>query len=271
MGRTTAARTLIKNRLAGVAGSRPGDGATLLIYHRVGGGSPDELDLATRDFTAQADLLAELPVGRVVTLDQAADRLERGSRTPGVVLTFDDGFADVHRHAWPVLRERGLPFTLYLASGHVGGAMRWEGSTARAAAAPALSWEQLAEMVGSGLCTVANHTRSHVRPALLSCAELDACNDQVEERLGVRPRHFAYPWGVPVAHMEPALRARFRTAATGLVGRNLPGTDPLRLHRVPVRRTDPIDFFRAKLAGALLPERAYAALVSAAKAVGARA
>ncbi len=149
--------------------------------------------------------------------------------------------------------------------------MRWEGSTAKGAPATGLSWEHLREMTASGLCTVANHTRSHVRPELLGTAELDACGDDVEEHLGTRPRHFAYTWGRPVPHLDAALRARFRTCATGLVGRNLPGYDPARFHRVPVRRTDPIDFFRAKLYGRLVPERAYARIVATAKAVGAGA
>ncbi|MFJ1757952.1 polysaccharide deacetylase family protein [Kitasatospora sp. NPDC088134] len=264
-------RTKVKQQLARAAGRVPGEGATVLIYHRVGGGTADELDLATADFTAQVDLLAELPPGRVVSLDAAADRLEAGLRTPSTVLTFDDGFADTYGTAWPLLKERGLPFTIYLASGLVGGPMRWEGSTAKGAPAQGLSWEQLREMSDSGLCTVANHTRTHARPELLSTAELDACGDDVEEHLGTRPRHFAYTWGRPVPHMDAALRARFRTSATGEVGRNLPGQDPVRFHRVPVRRTDPIDFFRAKLYGRLIPERAYARIVATAKAVGASA
>ncbi len=264
-------RTKVKQQLARAAGRVPGEGATLLIYHRVGGGTADELDLATADFTAQADLLAELPPGRVVPLDTAADRLDAGLRTPSTVLTFDDGFADTYETAWPLLRERGLPFTVYLASGLVGAPMRWEGSTAKGAPATGLGWEQLREMTASGLCTVANHTRSHVRPELLTTAELDACGDDVEEHLGTRPAHFAYTWGRPAPHLDAALRARFRTCATGQVGRNLPGYDPVRFHRVPVRRTDPIDFFRAKLYGRLVPERAYARIVATAKAVGAGA
>ena len=264
-------RSRIKRQLARVAASRPADGATLLIYHRVGGGSTDELDVSLTDFTAQMDVLATPPGRPVVPLDEAVDRLRRGDRTGSVVLTFDDGFADVFDHAWPVLKERSLPFTVYLASGLVGGEMRWEGSTAKATGARALSWAQLAEMTGHGLCTVANHTRSHARPELLSTAELDTCSDDIEEHLGSRPQHYAYTWGVPVPQLEPALRARFRSAATGEVGRNLPGFDPMRLRRVPVRRTDPLDFFRAKLTGRLLPERAYAHLVAAAKAAGARA
>jgi len=263
-GRRSVKRQLAR---ASLGLGRPADGATLLIYHRVGGGSPDERDVTTADFVQQLDAL---PPGTVVPLDTAADRLESGDGSPSVVLTFDDGFDDVYINAWPHLRERRLPFTIYLASGYVGGTMHWEGSTAKAAG-PALTWDQLGEMVASGLCTVGNHTRSHARPEALTETELDLCSEDVERHVRVRPRHFAYTWGVPVPEMEPALRARFRTAATGRLGRNRPGVDLLRLRRVPVRRTDPVEFFRVKLVGALGPERAYAGIVAVAKKVGARA
>jgi hypothetical protein len=70
--------------------------------------------------------------------------------------------------------------------------------------------------------------------------------------------------------MEAELRARFRSAATGLVGDIRPGVDPMRLRRVPVRGSDPIEFFRAKVEGNLWQERAYGAAVGLAKRVGAR-
>lgn len=261
-------RTGLKRGLARCAGQRPAPGATVLIYHRVGGGTQDELDLPADRFAAQLDAL---PAGSVVPLDTALDRLDGFDRTPSVVLTFDDGFADVYDNAWPLLRDRGLPFTLYLASGMVGGTMRWEGSTGTSAGAPALTWDQLAEMHGSGLMTIGNHTRSHARPEALTEDELDAASEDIDKNLGVRPDHFAYTWGVPVPGMEHELRCRFRSAATGTLGRNLPGTDPIRLNRVPVRRTDPTEFFRAKLTGNLGPERAYAKVVRLGKKAGARA
>lgn len=264
-------RTGVKHGLARCAGRRPAPGATVLIYHRIGGGTRDELDLPADRFARQLDVLGALPTGAVVSLDTALDRLDAADRTPSVVLTFDDGFADVHANAWPLLRDRGLPFTLYLASGMVGGTMHWEGSTGTSSGAPALTWDQLAEMQDSGLLTIGNHTRSHARPEALTEDELDAASDDIDKNLGVRPDHFAYTWGVPVPAMEHALRCRFRSAATGTLGRNLPGTDPIRLNRVPVRRTDPTAFFGAKLTGNLGPERAYAGVVRLGKKAGARA
>lgn len=263
--RRGGARARLKAGLAGVGRDVPAQGATLLIYHRVGGGSPDELDLPVPAFAGQ---LEQLEAHDVVALDTALDRLDSGDTRASVVLTFDDGFEDVHAHAWPLLRERGLPFTVYLASGYVSQPMVWEGSTAKGATGRGMSWAQLGELVDSGLCTIGNHTHRHVRPENLTEEEVDACTASVERHLGMTPRHFTYPWGVRVNEMEAALRERFRSASSGELGRNLPGTERVRLRRVPVRQSDPEAFFAAKLVGSLGPERAYAGIVRLAKSVG---
>lgn len=259
------ARRRLKHALAGAGRTTPASGASLLIYHRIGGGTSDELDLPMADFEAQLDRLASHDV---VSLDAALDRLDAGDTRPSVVLTFDDGFDDVHANAWPLLRERALPFTVYLASGFIGETMLWEGSTAKEHSGRGMTWQQLGELTESGLCTIGNHTHHHVRPEVLTEAELDACTEAIQHHLGITPQHFTYPWGIAVAAMEPHLRRRFRSASTAVLGRNLPGTDRMRLRRVPVRQSDPESFFAAKLTGALGPERAYAAAVRLGKAVG---
>ena len=259
------ARAQVKALLARAQNESSPEGATLLIYHRVGGGTHDELDVAAPSFARHLGMLADHDV---VSLDTAMDRLDAGDPTHGVVLTFDDGFEDVYRNAWPLLRDRALPFTVYLATAYMGSRMRWEGSTARGESGKGLSWAQLSEMVESGLCTVGNHTHTHARPEDLTDADLDLCTRHIQHNLGVTPAHFTYPWGIAVPALDPALRSRFRSASTGQIGRNQPGTDPMRLNRVPVRRTDPDSFFQAKLSGTLRPERAYAGLVRTAKALG---
>jgi len=264
----SAARTAVKRALSLAHSSMPAEGMTILTYHRVGGPAYDELDISRESFTEQLDVLT---AHRVLSIDAALDALDTVDRSPSVVLSFDDGFADVYDHAWPLLQERQLPFVLYLASAYVGGAMRWSGQTARDADALGLEWDQIREMVRSGLCTLGNHTHSHVPPQLSSVGELDRCNEMVQRHVGVRPQHFAYPWGVPVPVLSDALRTRFRSAATGRLGRNLPGTDRMLLARLPVRRSDPLSFFRAKLVGGLFTERAYGSIVSTAKRVGVHA
>ena len=253
---------------AGAVDRRPATGATILIYHRVGGGTEDELDTPTAQFAAQLDALVA-GSHDVVALDTALDRLAAGDPTPSVVLTFDDGFADVAERAHPLLAERQLPYTVYLTAGLVGGDMRWEGSDASSQGALALTWHQVEELVASGLCTIGNHTFDHSRPEATDESQLDRCSDVVVEALGEerRPRHFAWTWGIEAPALRVAIAERFRSAATGTLGRNQPGEDPLALRRVPVRRSDPLRFFEAKLRGGLLPERAYGRIVATAKAL----
>jgi hypothetical protein len=116
-------------------------------------------------------------------------------------------------------------------------------------------------MRASGLCTVANHTLTHATPTDVGVDDLDRCSDVIEAQLGERPLHFAWTWGVPVPALLPEVRARFRSAATGRIGRNGPNNDRHALRRVPVRASDPPAFFDAKLSGTLAAERAYSGLI----------
>ncbi len=45
---------------------------------------------------------------------------ERAAKRDICVITFDDGYRDVYRHAFPLLRDMGLPATIYVPSGFVG-------------------------------------------------------------------------------------------------------------------------------------------------------
>ena len=50
----------------------------------------------------------------VITLDEAAGRLQSGGGNRFVCFTFDDGYRDNLEYAYPMFKRRGLPFTLYV-------------------------------------------------------------------------------------------------------------------------------------------------------------
>jgi peptidoglycan/xylan/chitin deacetylase (PgdA/CDA1 family) len=58
---------------------------------------------------------------RPMRLTQAVATLEAGERLPAdaVVVTFDDGYDDNFRHAFPILRELGIPATFFVSTGHI--------------------------------------------------------------------------------------------------------------------------------------------------------
>lgn len=99
----------------------------ILVYHRVlPGNDPFAMSAVSCEaFARQMALLRSR--FHPIPLSEAADRLEAGDLRPGsVCVTFDDGYADNCRHAWPILREYGIPATIYLATGLIGtGTVSW--------------------------------------------------------------------------------------------------------------------------------------------------
>ena len=103
---SVAARVRRKNTLAILCYH----GISLLDEHEWEG----RLYMTPAEFRQRLDWLREWNAN-VLPLAEALDRLRSGSLPPrSVVLTFDDGFYDFYRHAWPLLREFGYPCTLYL-------------------------------------------------------------------------------------------------------------------------------------------------------------
>jgi len=227
---------------AGVATRRrPGD-VVILLYHRVGHGR-EEIEISRSALARQLSWLRQHD--RVLSLEQALT----GRSDGGVVLTFDDGYRDFHDEVIPMLREHGLPATLYLATGLVEGRAASNGR-------PRLSWDQLRDALSTGLVTVGAHTHSHKdlsRATESQCeAEMRRSKELIEDRLQVACRHFAYPFAVSSEAAERVARRMFASAAVDAWRTNRLGRMDLhRLGRTPVLSSDGWTFFRAKVAGRL--------------------
>ena len=99
---------------------------TVLIFHRV---RPARDPLFPRELDADAfrDRLSWLRAWcNVLPLDDAVDALARGTLPArAAAITFDDGYADNHDVALPILREMGLPATFFIATGFLDGGRMW--------------------------------------------------------------------------------------------------------------------------------------------------
>ena len=233
------------------------EGVVVLIYHRVGRRTSLEVDLPTALFDEQMAALAEL--GRVTTLDDALDWLclpapATSATKPPIVVTFDDGTSDLADIATPILERYAIPATLYVATEFIERDIRFP------ADGRALSWAALADMVTTGLITVGSHTHTH---ALLDRLDLDAAVREVEistrlieDHLGLRSCHFAYPKAVtPSLPVERLIRHHYRSAALAGTRPNRRGhTDVHRLSRSPVQVGDGMRWFERKLAGGMALE-----------------
>jgi peptidoglycan/xylan/chitin deacetylase (PgdA/CDA1 family) len=200
-----------------------GPAVAVLGWHRVDveGG---RLAVPPAVFTRQMDILGEnrkhVPV---VPLEQVSAVLAAGEfHARGVVLTFDDAWADNHANALGPLSRNNLPATLYAPS-HLLGQPGYMTRT------------QLLEMDAGGV-TIGAHSRTH--PDLRACGsrelecEVRGSKEDLEDLLGKPVTSFAYPTGLMDDRVVAAVAsAGFTSAVTSRPGWWRPTTAALRIPR----------------------------------------
>lgn len=124
------AQALYRTGVLGLlAASRLRGRAVVLMYHRVlepdaeaTAWSHPAIVVRRRTFERQITKLAAR--FRMLTLEEFEAFLERGSTAgdtrPGCLVTFDDGWIDTYRDAWPVLAARRVPAVVFLPTQFIG-------------------------------------------------------------------------------------------------------------------------------------------------------
>lgn len=126
---------------------------TVVTYHDIVQGKKGVwFDTTEQEFVAQLDRLLE-GKANFISLVGLEHRLVWGVEVPenSYLITFSDGYRGVYELAWPILRERGIPFVVFMHTGHVGSDK----------GRPKMTWDQLRELDRSGLCRVESQTVSH--------------------------------------------------------------------------------------------------------------
>ncbi len=171
---------------------------------------------------------AGLPILDLPTLLQAETR-------HGIALTFDDGMRSLYTHGLPVLRRHNAPAHLYLATASVGRSNRWPGQPEAAPDFDMLNWDEIEALHGAGI-RIESHTHNHPDMRALDadameqeCEQADAL---IEQRLGRRPRYFAYPYGYRNATACKVARRRYAGSVTTQLAVLRGGEDPAELPRL---------------------------------------
>ena len=203
----------------------------ILTYHSVDpSGSPISVDEAT--LHAHVEWLASGTV-RVLPLEQIA---EPGAPDDAVAITFDDAFANFADVAWPLLRARNLPVTLFVVSGHAGRTNAWGGrESAGIPTLPLMDWDALGRAASEGV-RLGAHTRTH--PDLRGASdaaladEIGGSADDIASRTGSRPATFAYPYGGVDDRAAKVAASAFRASVTTELRAMGPAERPERLPRL---------------------------------------
>ncbi len=103
-----------------------------------------------------------------------------------VLLTIDDGLLSFYNNAWPILKEKKIPFILFVSTREVGSYNY-------------MSWDQIIELHNSELVEIGNHSHSHeylvdesfevVKADIMKSIEI------FKNKLGRNSHFFSYPFG----------------------------------------------------------------------------
>lgn len=225
----------------------------ILSYHKID--TRFELgftQLEPRVFRRQVETLARLGYRSLGSADLLAPTTHDAPRT--VVFSFDDGYAGLAEHAFPVLADHGFTALVFVITDYVGAENRWDVQYGWRRFRH-LDWDELGHWQGRGI-EVHSHTATHALLTWVSDAEaaeeLGRSREAIHARLGSAPAGISYPFGSADARVRGLARDAGYTL--GFAGPNGNGAgDLLMLERWPVYGWDRFDLPLVLGVGALSP------------------
>jgi len=202
--------------------------AAILVYHRFGPTVADSMTTRTATFVAQLSRLRRagyniLPLTTVVAGLQGGLVLQPKT----VAITVDDGHRTVYTDLLPIIRRERLPVALFIYPSAISNAPY------------AMTWDQLREIVATGLVEVHSHTYWHPdfrierkrRPPSeyrqFVRDQLEKSRSVLNSKLGVDADYLAWPYGFHDSELDAAALSAGYHAAFILGGRHATSSDPV--------------------------------------------
>lgn len=201
------------------------EGVSVLMYHMIGNDKNNAAIMSAENLRWQMKYLKDNGY-HPITMQELHDYVKKGAPLPEkpVCITFDDGYADNYTIVYPLMKEYGFPWTLFVITGSVGAPNR-------------VTWNQLKEMADSQAVTISNHTVTHPKlhnlPPEEAKKEIVGAQQALKEHLGIDNHWIAYPYGDYDETVDAiAKEAGIELAVTTDSGRVHVGSYPYELKRV---------------------------------------
>lgn len=168
----------------------------VLQYHHVSETTPESTSLSPQLFEQHLDYLSENNF-RILNLEKVIQLLKSGKSLPekSVLITFDDGYRSIYETAFPILKKKGMPFTVFVNTQPI-----------KQQLAQFMDWRELRELI-ENKASIANHTQSH--PYLIRRlknesekqwsmrvrVEISDAQAELKKHLGTDIKALAYPYG----------------------------------------------------------------------------
>lgn len=189
----------------------------VLVYHVLNPTIPSSMTITPERFETQMKWLKDNGYN-VIPLKQLVNYLQgKNVVLPAnpIVITADDGWESDYTYMYPIARKYNIPITLFIYPGTISQGKH------------ALTWDQLKELMKTGLFDVQDHTFTHPnfkqeKKHMSSDAyekfvhrELFDSKKVLEEKLGVKIDYLAWPFGIYDSYLEQqAAKAGYTMAFT---------------------------------------------------------
>ncbi len=130
--------------------TQDGAQAVIFMYHRFGESRYPSTNITLAQFEEQLDFFEKNDFS-VLPLSEIVEALKQNTTLPNraIAITVDDAYLSVYTEAYPRLKAKGYPFTVFVATAVVD-----QGIPAY------MDWQQMEEMLRHG-ATFANHSQHH--------------------------------------------------------------------------------------------------------------
>ena len=112
--------------------------------------------------------------------------LRNGKNQRKILLTIDDGFSSFYQNAWPILKEKKIPFILFVSTREVGSFNY-------------MSWDQIREIDAEDFVEIGNHSHTHEylvdKSSELIKKDIEKSISIFNDELGKNTLFFSYPFG----------------------------------------------------------------------------
>ena len=160
-------------------------GILSIMYHRFDENKYPSTNIKLDDFKSHINLI-ENSEFEFISHGQFEDSIKKNNLSKKILLTIDDGFYSFYKNAWPILKEKKIPFIIFINTKTVG-------------SNGYMSWSQIKEISQFNFVHIGNHSHSHAYLVDKNDEEikkdLQTSIKIFKEKLNHETNFFAYPFG----------------------------------------------------------------------------
>ena len=160
-------------------------GIISLMYHRFEENKYPSTNIRLNDFSKHIEIIRNNDI-QFVNPKNFKNELSSNKKQRKILLTIDDGFLSFYENAWPILKEKEIPFILFVSTREVGSSNY-------------MSWNQIKEISKENFVEIGNHSHSH---EYLADESIETIKSDIQnsinifkEKLGKNSEFFSYPFG----------------------------------------------------------------------------